>query len=119
MRKKVLCIFLYYNYMVCNLSEEKKTHKHFAHFFLAAKSFLTKFRNCQEDYYEEDIVKLASVTHKEHVEINDLMLTLRLVELKPIETTALFASWPAVHQSIFSLPSSNLDSHFLSLFQEQ
>ena len=42
-----------------------------------AKSFLTKFRDSQEDYYQEDIVKLASVTHKEHVEVNDLMLTLR------------------------------------------
>ncbi|CAB4015297.1 Transcription initiation factor TFIID subunit 5 [Paramuricea clavata] len=42
-----------------------------------AKSFLTKFRDSQEDYYQEDILKLASVTHKEHVEVNDLMLTLR------------------------------------------
>jgi hypothetical protein len=48
-------------------------------FIFIAKSFLTKFRDSQEDYYQEDILKLASVTHKEHVEVNDLMLTLRFV----------------------------------------
>ena len=44
-----------------------------------ARSFLAKFRDSQEDYYQADVTKLASVTHKEHAEINDLMLTLRLV----------------------------------------
>ena len=47
--------------------------------FLPAKSFLTKFRNIQEDYYQDDIQKLSSVTHKEHLQVNDMMLTLRLV----------------------------------------
>ncbi|XP_020917046.1 transcription initiation factor TFIID subunit 5 [Exaiptasia diaphana] len=42
-----------------------------------AQSFFAKFRNCQEDYHEEDIVKLSSITRRQHMDKSEFMAILR------------------------------------------
>lgn len=45
--------------------------------FPIAQSFFAKFRNCQEDYHEEDIVRLSSITRRQHMDKSEFMAILR------------------------------------------
>ncbi|XP_070570065.1 transcription initiation factor TFIID subunit 5-like [Ptychodera flava] len=42
-----------------------------------AQSFFDKFHGIQEEYHQEDLVKLSTVTKKEHMKSNELMINFR------------------------------------------
>ena len=43
----------------------------------SARSFFSKYRECQEDYHDGDIIRLSAITRREHMQSNELMTTLR------------------------------------------
>ena len=61
----------------------------------SARSFFSKYRECQEDYHDGDIIRLSAITRREHMQSNELMTTLRW--------GFFLCSLPSLHWSVLEL----------------